>query len=267
MELKWNYHDYFACFCPGGKTRPCSALESSDYYTQSDSNTSLRSSGLRVGSVTVPNLSTQDVPVAEFANHEQKFAQEFLKIVNRYTKLLKHHSQQDSLNPTVPTSRPGSARTNRSNTPPMITSSRKSPLLIGFNSPSSEDFSGSLTRKALLGSSLSNNNNVDDDNISLCSLSSTLSSRKMVTWGDTGESGVRKQLSDKYMDMLWQHYEQEVTCLFTGPVVGGAVAGGRMNLGNILLCNDVTALIVATTIKQTCLKGMAVFSVCIFWKF
>lgn len=221
--------------CKSNKpVRAKSPLESSDYYTQSGSNVSLGSALLRVGTVIAPDLSAQDAAVAEFAKREREFAIKFLQIVNKSTKLLKR-PQDNISSPTNSSSR----FVGNSSTPP---ASRKS--AIAFNSASTDEFSSKQSRntsplghRRVVGlSSVSNEyfkgstqigkRNGDgstlvavmgneEDNISLCSVSSsTFSTRKSVSWGDTSEGGALKQLSDKYMDMLWQFYEQVMYYFF-----------------------------------------------------
>ena len=166
-----------------GKYRPASGLESSDYYTQTGSNVSMASSISKVNSIQVPDLSQQDADVAEFASKEQEFAIKFLHIVNRSTKLLKRPH--------------GSARSNiKDSNCPSVPVKR-----VGLGSLSMDNFSAFNTlRGSRSGTPTSlqmQGFQQDEDNISLCSMSSTLSSKKSVSWGDTGEHSIMKHLSER----------------------------------------------------------------------
>lgn len=96
-------------------------------------------------------------------------------------------------------------------------------------------------------------------------LTSTMKSekRKTVSWGDTADNSVRGQLTQKYLDMLWQFFANHLFEFFHEPIWGGpdAVKG---ELGHLGLMPDAVAMLVIRMIQQLCARGRLLLFLCCF---
>ena len=184
----------------------------------SASTASLSATMLRVGNMRAPDLSREMSPVIEFARREHEFASRFLQIVCHSTGLLK---------------RPPSAASKRKNAPKTGVPPRSN-----NNRPSVQHRTSNVT--------------LDEDTRSLND-----PRRKTVSWGDAFDDSLRVQLTERYMDLLWQNFGSNLWNFFQEHGWGSRDSSST-ELGHLSLCPDTVVMLLIRMMKQLCAKGQFV---------
>ena len=189
--------------------------ETSDYHSASGSHVSLSTAMLKVGNSVAPDLSKLHSPLGEFARREQNFANKFLQIVCHSTSLL------------------------------------RKPNTCGFGQrihPASRKSQSNNAPKASKAHAPSRNH--DDEP----ALSKSDPKRKSVSWGDAAEVTIISQLTQRYVDLLWQYFGNHFVEFLRNPIWGG-IDNTLDHLGNMVLIPDIGIMLLVRMIQQTCLKG------------
>ena len=241
-------------------------LDTSDYHTDTGSHVSLGTAMLRVGTVTAPDLSQEPSPLMDFARREKTFAQKFLQIVCQSTSLLKRPTLGNvSTTANVKTQKRSPLLAHTTTKPrndDNDTSNMNGTLSTGQNNPDGTQNNTPNTTPKPPPRARRTKDRLDPDGPEISKKSGGVAascSRKSVSWGDAGEVSVVQQLTQRYMDVLWQYFSASLMDQLTQPVWGGP-DGVKGQLGSILLCSDLVLEVIVRMIQHTCAKGESSFS-------
>lgn len=211
----------------GSSSGGTSSINTSDYHsgtaTSGSHSTTNQTHNARfiVGNMRVPDLAKEMSNIVEFSQREYEFASKFLHIVCSSTNLLKKAS-------TTQQQQRSAAAQNR-DSPVSATPRNKDRETTAVFDLGDHTTTGSGDPK-----------------------------RKSVSWGDTVESSVKQQLTQKYMDLMWQFCGSHLYEFFHEPIWGGldSVQG---QLGHVAVCPDTVIILVVRMMQQVCLTAKGTY--------
>ncbi|KAK3599454.1 hypothetical protein CHS0354_036474 [Potamilus streckersoni] len=87
-------------------------------------------------------------------------------------------------------------------------------------------------------------------------LSRSDSVRKSVSWGDSADSSIRSHLVNRYMDMMWSCFGDNLLDLFQEPYWGPSRSLFLSEMGSLLLCDATVIAMIRSMVEHACLKDM-----------
>ncbi|XP_046567218.1 uncharacterized protein LOC124275651 isoform X1 [Haliotis rubra] len=87
-------------------------------------------------------------------------------------------------------------------------------------------------------------------------LSRADSRRKTVSWGDNADQSIRNQVVAKYMEILWQHFGENLELFLLEPTWDMSQNLLHSEFGSILLYNDTLITLLRHTIEHVCMKDL-----------
>ena len=229
---------------------PSPSVNTSDYHSASGSSfsASFSSNSLpRLGKVVLPTMNKDVLSVGDMTEREQEFAARFLQIVCHSTNFVKRSVHGRHFKVTVeasPTKTPTKLKAQSgipSNSPSPLASPSDSPTPSSAKSPHSRD--GELTPNPRRRK----RSPVEEE-----------PERKSVCFADSADYSVMVQLTQKYMDLLWQCFSGHLHDYFCDLSWGGAEAY-RTHLGSLLHCDDIVVLLVVKMLQQISSNGKNIF--------
>ena len=222
-----------------------SSVNTSDYHSASGSSFSASHSSNslpRVGKIILPSISKDVVSVCEFTEREQEFAAKFLQIVCHSTNFVKRTVNGKHFKVTVDTS-PSKTPT-KMKAVQGISRDTPSPYISPNESPISSTSKKSQDRSRQNRRSRSQDEN-DDENQNV---------RKSVCFADSADYSVMVQLTQKYMDLLWQCYNGHLL-EYLNDLSWGGVEAVRSQLGSLQHCDDAVAMVIVKTMQHLSTNG------------
>ena len=222
-----------------------SSVNTSDYHSASGSSFSASHSSNslpRVGKIILPSISKDVVSICEFTEREQEFAAKFLQIVCHSTNFVKRTVNGKHFKVTVDTS-PSKTPT-KMNAVQGISPDTPSPYISPNESPISSTSKKSQDRSRQNRRSRSQDED-DDENQNV---------RKSVCFADSADYSVMVQLTQKYMDLLWQCYNGHLL-EYLNDLSWGGVEAVRSQLGSLQHCDDAVAMVIVKTMQHLSTNG------------
>lgn len=87
-------------------------------------------------------------------------------------------------------------------------------------------------------------------------LSRADSKRKTVSWGDSADTSIRSQLTNRYMDVLWRFFGSALEQCFYEPLWGCRSNQMVGELGSVVLSGATVVTVVRNMMEHVCLKDM-----------
>ncbi|XP_052705727.1 uncharacterized protein LOC128181378 isoform X4 [Crassostrea angulata] len=87
-------------------------------------------------------------------------------------------------------------------------------------------------------------------------LSRADSKRKTVSWGDSADTSIRSQLTNRYMDVLWRFFGSALEQCFYEPLWGCRSNQMVGELGSVVLSGATMVTVVRNMMEHVCLKDM-----------
>ena len=233
-----------------------SSVNTSDYHSASGSSftASLSSNSLpRAGKLVLPAITKDAMSLCEFTEREQEFAAKFLQIVCHSTNFVKRTLNGKHFKVTVETS-PNKTPTKLkavpglhfdNGTPPPFASPNESPL----SSTSKHARETRENRRNSANSPVCRRTRSEDED-----QEDGQALRKSVCFADSADYSVMVQLTQKYMDLLWQCFNGHLL-EYLNDMSWGGVDAVRTQLGTLQLCDDAVAMVVVKVMQQLSANG------------
>ena len=228
-----------------------SSINTSDYHSASGSSfsASFSSNSLpRVGKIILPSISKDVVSICEFTEREQEFAAKFLQIVCHSTNFVKrtvngkHFKVTVDTSPTKTPTKIKAAHGIQMDTPSPYVSPNDSP--ISSTSKQSQDNRRRNQNSPKPHRSRSHDEDEDDSQ----------DIRKSVCFADAADYSVMVQLTQKYMDLLWQCYNGHLL-EYLNDMSWGGVEAVRTQLGSLQHCDDAVAMVIVKMMQHLSTDG------------
>ncbi len=247
-------------------------INTSDYHSGTGSSISnSHSSGgslPRVGKILVPTITKDAESIREFADRESEFAAKFLQIVCHSTKFVKRVPNGRHFKIMIESGSPSKSPTklkaptglHLTPTPSMDMEDSPSPSRASNHGIKHDQDNKSANKKPKKVSKLSPHFRTESPERSsglptvLYQGEEGTSLRKSVSWGDSADYSVMVQLTQKYMDLLWQHLGNHFSD-FLHVLAWGGVDSVRDSLGSILHCHDAVTMLVSRMMSQLSTHG------------
>ena len=228
-----------------------SNINTSDYHSASGSSfsASLRSNSLpRAGKIVLPAITKDAMSLCEFTEREQEFAAKFLQIVCHSTNFVKRTVNGKHFKVTVETSPSKTPTKLKASLGLQFDPKTPSPYVSPSESPDSstqrhskevQDKNRHTTRSPKPHRNRSQDEGEEDGQIV----------RKSVCFADSADYSVMVQLTQKYMDLLWQCFNGHLL-EYLNDMSWGGVDAVRTQLGSLQLCDDTVTMVVVKVMQQ-----------------
>ena len=223
-----------------------SSINTSDYHSASGSSfsASLSSNSLpRAGKIVLPAITKDAMSLCEFTEREQEFAAKFLQIVCHSTNFVKRTVNGKHFKVTVETSPNKTPTKLKASLGLQFDNKTPSPYVSPNESPVPSTPIQDKSRHATRSPKPHRNRSQDEGD------EDGQTVRKSVCFADSADYSVMVQLTQKYMDLLWQCFNGHLL-EYLNDMSWGGVDAVRTQLGSLQLCDDAVAMVVVKVMQH-----------------
>ena len=235
-----------------------SSINTSDYHSASGSscNASSSSNSLSpLGKIILPAISQDAIAICEFTEREQEFAARFLQIVCHSTNFVKRSLNGKQFKVTVETSPSKTPTKLKASSGFALDSQALSPYASPSESPVSSESKHSHdvqnTPRCNKRSPKPQRRRPHDEDTNEQEVQNV---RKSVCFADCTDYSVMVQLTQKYMDLLWQCFSGHLLH-YLNDLTWGGVDAVRTHLGSLHHCDDAVAMVIVKIMQQLSTDG------------